>query len=191
MSSNLSHRNRKTIRLRNYDYSKPGAYFVTMCVLDRTCIFGEIKNNKMHLNEFGEILNSTWNDLPNHIENIVLDEFIIMPNHVHGIIIIQETKEPADSGTKNDYTLSEIIRQLKTLSARRINQARKTPGISIWQRSFFDHIGRDESDLYLTRQYIQNNPLNWDSDDENPEGKSPKFVRMLNPQIRNILTVPD
>jgi REP element-mobilizing transposase RayT len=125
----------------------------------------------MALNEFGEIVQYTWDDLPNHIAGIELDAFVIMPNHVHGIIVITgaglEQKdraglEPAPTGTR---ILPEIVRQLKTFSARRINKKRGTPGLPVWQRNYYEHIIRDEEDLTRIREYIVNNPVNWQTDE--------------------------
>ena len=135
--------------------------------------------SQMALNEFGEIVQYTWDDLPNHIAGIELDAFVIMPNHVHGIIVITgagleqkdraglEQKEraglePAPTGTR---ILPEIVRQLKTFSARRINQRRGVQGLSVWQRNYYEHIIRDEKDLTRIREYIANNPVNWLSDE--------------------------
>jgi REP element-mobilizing transposase RayT len=183
MTFNPAKHHRKSIRLSGYDYSQPGAYFVTICTQNRECLFGEIENGKMQIGEYGKIIKFTWNDLPNHVGNIVLDEFIVMPNHFHGIIILVGAgSEPAPTDSIKHHALPEIIRQLKTFSARRINQNRKTPGISIWQRNFYDHIGHDKKELYRIRQYIRDNPVNWDSDEENPISKSPRYVAMLNPQ---------
>jgi len=92
---------RHSIRLKDYDYSKPGAYFITICTKDRKCLFGEIKDNQMFLNEFGEIAKDVWLEIPNHFPNVELDEFVIMPNHIHGIIIIQN----ADVGAIHELPL--------------------------------------------------------------------------------------
>lgn len=199
--------NRRSQRLPGYDYSRPGAYFVTMCVRNREYLFGEIQNNTTHLNSYGQIVKETWYDLPNHIGNVVLDEFVIMPNHIHGIIILvgagsepaptnQDVpcsepastnqymfrSEPIPVNRKKHQALPEVIRQLKTFSSRRINQHRKTPGVSVWQRNYYDHIDRNESELNRIRQYILNNPINWQYDEENIINKPPRYVAMLNPQ---------
>ncbi|MCK9295183.1 MAG: hypothetical protein M0P70_08855 [Desulfobulbaceae bacterium] len=135
--------------------------------------------DQMALNEFGEIVQYTWDDLPNHIAGIELDAFVIMPNHIHGIIVITgaglkqkeraglEQKEraglePAPTGTR---ILPEIVRQLKTFSARRINRKRVTPGLPVWQRNYYEHIIRNEDNLNRIREYIANNPVNWQSDE--------------------------
>jgi REP element-mobilizing transposase RayT len=164
-------RNRKSIRLRGYDYSKPGAYFVTICVKDHAHLFGSIQNSAMRENEFGEIVRTCWNDLPRHYPSVKLDAFVIMPNHIHGIIVIVDDDhvgvgaglKPApttNTNTPKHHGLPEIIRALKTFSARRINEIRKTPGIPVWQRNYYEHIVRSESALDQIRKYIANNPAN-------------------------------
>lgn len=156
--------NRRSIRLKNYDYSSAGAYFVTVCVNERWNLFGGIENGKMALSAAGEVARFTWNDLTRHNANILLDEFIIMPNHMHGIIII---KDSVGAGSKPAPThgLPEIVRQFKTFSAKRINQTRKISGRSVWQRNYYEHIVRDDTDLNRIREYIVNNPVKWLEDE--------------------------
>ncbi|MBF8249239.1 MAG: hypothetical protein HW374_2039 [Bacteroidetes bacterium] len=128
----------------------------------------------MKTNSFGKIVHSCWFDLVNHYGNIELDEFVVMPNHVHGIIGIFESVavgaglRPAPTGKKND-PLSEIIRAFKSFSARQNNEIRKTAGKPIWQRNYFDHIIRDERSLEGIRDYISTNPQRWEDDKENPD----------------------
>jgi putative transposase len=167
-------------------YRGAGAFFVTICVQDRVMLFGKMVDGQNKLNEFGKMVAYTWNDLSNHHPHIHLDEFVIMPNHIHGIIFIDDFKwnhvgagsvrtvsEPAPTRTQpKQHGLPEIIRQFKTFSARRINNARQTPGIHVWQRNYYEHIVRDENELHRIRKYIIENPLHWDSDDENPHNTS-------------------
>jgi hypothetical protein len=198
MSEKPPQPHRKNIRLTGYDYSAEGGYFVTIVTQNREPLFGYMVDGEMVLNEFGKIVVSTWHDLVNHNANIGLDEFVVMPNHIHGIIVIFESVgagsrgfcaperslrrekpaplfragyepaptrypnywavEPAPTGDANcgtdepaptrdsncgtdkpaptkDVSLSEIVRQLKTFSARRINTLRGTPGTPVWQRN--------------------------------------------------------
>lgn len=184
---------RRSIRLKGYDYSQPGAYFVTIVTQDRACLFGEVVDGEMRLNELGEIVAWTWRDLPNHVPNVALDAFVVMPNHVHGIIVsIDAPNAPAPVGAGSEpaptqpipgpfnepipggiaakrYALPEIVRQFKTFSARRINERRGTPGGPVWQRNYYEHIIRNEESLNQIRQYIANNPLQWALDRENPD----------------------
>ena len=141
----------------------------------------DIVDGEMRLNAFGEIVVRTWHDLPNHVANVQLDAFVVMPNHVHGIIVITDNSvvdsvgagsEPAPTTTKpaptpKRHALPEIVRQLKTFSARRINQHRGTPGAPVWQRNYYERIIRDERALGRIRAYIRNNPLKWELDREN------------------------
>ncbi len=153
--------NRKRNRLEGYDYSLGGYYFVTICVKERFDFFGRIKNEKMFLNEYGKIVSSAWLDLPNHYFNCELDYYVIMPDHVHGIIIIDNTLKKKNDKSVN-YSLSEIIRGFKTFSSKRINEKLKIDKKFRWQKSFYDRIIRSENELYFIRNYIQLNPLKWD-----------------------------
>ena len=162
--------NRKSKRLKDYDYTKPGAYFVTICIKSRDCLLGSVSDSLMTLNDFGKAVEWTWTDLPRHNVNIELDEFIIMPNHVHGIIrIVGAGSKPAlMNGTNPDdkgHGLSEIARQFKTFSAKRVNQIRHSRGVPLWQRDFFEQIIRNDVELRRIREYIVNNPVSWESDD--------------------------
>ena len=171
MISHSSTHQRRSIRLKGYDYSQAGAYFITICTYNRQHGLGEIVNGEMQLNEFGHIVQSTWQDLVNHIAGIELGEFVIMPNHIHGIItIVGAGSEPAPTGAEltiakpKQTPLSEIVRQLKTFSARRINLARNTPGEPVWQRNYFEYIIRNEKAYLEITQYIVDNPSQWELD---------------------------
>ncbi|WP_293667529.1 transposase [uncultured Parabacteroides sp.] len=152
---------RHSFRLQGYDYSQEGLYFVTICTHEHKYLFGEIKNDHMTLNNIGEIIKQTWFDLPNHIPNIILDAFCIMPNHIHGIIEI--TSPNVGAGSK-PAQLSEIIRQFKTFSARKINIIRKIPGTPVWQRNYYEHIIRNNHAYDNIYSYILNNPKKWNED---------------------------
>ena len=179
---------RRSIRLKQYDYAHAGAYFVTVVTQNRICSFGDVVNGEMRTNEFGEIVARTWNDLPNHNPHVILDAFVVMPNHVHGIIVIVDDlfvgagSKPAQSTTVQSgsetapaigkttarrHGLQEIVRQFKTFSARRINAVRGTPGETVWQRNYYEHIIRNEPALHRIREYIRNNPVQWHLDREN------------------------
>lgn len=170
---------RRSIRLKGYDYSQAGAYFITICTQDRVCLFGEIVDGEMRLNDMGRMVEFTWFDLPNHVDGLVLDAFVVMPNHVHGILVIvgAGSTEPAPTGSaptvpntggEKRHGLPEIVRQFKTFSSRRINEYRHTPGMPVWQRNYYEHIIRNEESLNRIRQYIADNPLQWALDRENP-----------------------
>ena len=151
---------RRSIRLKEYDYTQSGAYFITLCTWQRQHLFGEIANNGMQLTNYGEIIQVHWDSLPKHYHYVELDEFIIMPNHVHGIIVL--TDNPA---CKKRHGLPEIIRSFKTFSARRINKIRRLSGVPVWQRGYYEHIIRNEKSLMAIREYIVKNPLSWEEDE--------------------------
>jgi putative transposase len=186
--------NRRSIRLPNYDYSQPDAYYVTIVAWQRECLFGEVVNKEMKLNRYGEIINHAWFDLPEHYRHVSLGAFIIMPNHVHGIIVLNDDRRggsilgddalpdvtivgrttlPSDSETRpykiiKRHALPEIVRAFKSFSARRINVLRRMQGIPVWQRNYYEHIIRNEKDLQNKTDYIEANPMLWGEDDENP-----------------------
>ena len=155
---------RRSIRLRGYDYTLAGAYFVTICTQARVCLFGDIVVDKMRLNAAGQLLQAAWDALPDHYPHVELDEFVIMPNHVHGIIVLNS--DPAVTTTR--HGLPEIVRALKTFSSRHINEQNQTEGVQLWQRNYWEHVIREESELNSIREYIQNNPLQWEMDQLNP-----------------------
>ena len=165
---------RKLLRLKDYDYSQAGGYFLTICTHGRKTMFGEIIDGEMRLSSFGDIVKACWEELPHHYQNIQLDEFVVMPNHVHGIIIIFDDDmvraglRPAPTGGK-PYPLSEIVRAFKSFSARGINALRNTPGVPVWQRNYFEHVIRSEKSLHRIQEYIIDNAMRWDFDRENSE----------------------
>lgn len=170
-------RHRKLNRLKNFDYSSSGYYFVTICTKNRRVYFGNINNNKIILNLYGNIVQKYIFELPKRYKNIGLDQFIIMPNHIHLIIIIKYTPIPVGTihelslqNTNNqlqrrNMLLCKIIGFLKMNSSKQIHQM----GLNLfqWQRSYYDEIIRNEYSLYFIRQYIRENPINWSEDRNN------------------------
>ncbi len=164
---------RKSIRLRGYDYSQAGAYFVTICTQNRACLFGEIVDGEMNLNEYGCIVMDEWIKTTEIRNEIELDEFIVMPNHFHAIVVITcrgtarraPTKGRAPTmerfGKPVAGSLPTIIRAFKSAVTKRINEARRSSGTKLWQRNFWEHIVRNENELNRIRQYIKNNPKMW------------------------------
>ena len=173
MECNQKLRYRRLNRLKDYDYSQPGAYFVTVCTKNRSCLFGEIYNDRMRLSSYGEIIRLSWFDLPQHYTNVELDAFVIMPNHIHGIIFLTDVgagfkPAPTDFPRDKRHGLPEIIRAFKTFSSRQINKFRNMPGTSVWQRNYYEHVIRRDESLAQIREYIETNPLRWALDKENP-----------------------
>jgi len=163
---NIHHR--KSIRLKNYDYSKPGVYFITICTNNREQIFGEINYGEMNLNQYGIIIEQHLTNLQNHYSYIELDTFIIMPDHLHAIIKSNHLDERRP--------LSEIIRGFKSFSAQQINKMRQTNGMPFWQRNYYEHIIRNHNELNKIREYITNNPLGWD-DEHRGENNGYKSIK--------------
>ncbi len=174
---------RHSIRLKDFDYSQVGAYFVTICVRNRECLLGNVCDGEMKLNEYGKVAAESWQWLAGRFANIELDECIIMPNHKHGIIDIQDDepgratcprnpKPLVRSGSRIAPTgrkpLGRLIGAFKTVSTKRINELRKTPGAKLWQRNYFEHVVRNPKSLDRIREYILTNPERWESDKENP-----------------------
>ncbi len=169
---------RKRIRIKHYNYSESGYYFVTVCSNNRENIFGEYNKyvgaglvsarNNIKLSEIGRIIDNQWNNIPNQFDNIKLDKYIIMPNHIHGIIIINDMNRAETSPAP---TLSDIICSFKSKSTLEYLNYLKQNNIQmpmhIWQRSFYDHVIRNERSLNAIRNYIANNPENWENDIDN------------------------
>ncbi|MBW7996547.1 MAG: transposase [Candidatus Glassbacteria bacterium] len=173
-------RDRRSIRLKDYDYASPGAYFVTVCTHVRKRVFGEIVDGRMSLNEFGLIVVEEWKKTPAIREEVGIDTFAVMPNHLHGIVIIEELVEGANCrGVRPDAritvtgpapkSLGSLINGFKAAVTRQVNFLRHTPGAPLWQRGFYEHVIRDNDSINLIREYIINNPARWSIDRENPE----------------------
>jgi len=188
---------RRTIRLKDYDYTSPGAYFVTIITHQRECLFDN--------NVFRRIAEYNWKAIARHFENAVLDEWIVMPNHIHGIIVITEEAQGVRTARKGEAlskvgfnkvrlalsqpdsdfeqdvdnasplpahgvsrgALGAIIGNFKSVTTRRINTIRKTRGATIWHRNYYEHIVRNEREQNCIREYIAANPSRWDNDIEN------------------------
>jgi len=171
---------RKPIRLKNYDYSNNGYYFITICTQNRKCLFGNIVGvgrdrpiQKMILNNVGKIVQNTWQSLPNH-HSVELDTFQIMPNHIHFVIqIVGATRgSPASiktGGSRPAPTLGTIIGLFKSECTKQIRRQSKNPNIIVWQRNYHEHIIRNEKSLNKIRKYIKTNPLMWNRDRNNPK----------------------
>ena len=172
---------RKLQRKHGYDYAQPGYYAVTICTQNRSCLFGVIDNGDVLLNDAGRMIDETWNEIPNHCPGIELDVMQIMPNHLHGIIVVCEVgaaprgrpfSMPGNGRAQgpSPTTLSDVMERFKSLSTTRYIAGVKTAGWlsfsgKLWQRSYHDRIIRSESELIKIRTYISNNPCEWDSDE--------------------------
>ena len=186
----IEYRGRRSLRLKGWDYSSPHYYFITICTKDRQCLLGEITNGIITLNAGGEMLNEEWRNIPSRFDFLELDEYIIMPNHVHVILHIICRGEPCvrpgpaihpedqrnykvpPKGTES-RSLGRVIQAYKSKTTCRYIQQMKNlhwPEFQkrLWQRNFFEHIVRSERELWQIRQYIFGNPANWSNDHENP-----------------------
>ena len=183
MVCDTSKHHRRSIRLKHYDYSQADAYFITICTYKKQHLLGEIIDGIMNLNEFGEIVEKEWLKSAEIRKNIELDAYAIMPNHLHGIIIICRG-EPMARLTENHSkyenepkaiskpnTIGSIIGQFKSVVTKKLKNKLSNWG---WQRNYYEHIIRDEKDLERIRKYIEMNALNWQYDIENPNDISEK-----------------
>lgn len=162
---------RGSIRLKGCDYSQTGAYFITICTYNRECLFGKIINEKTNLSMIGRIVQNEWDEIPNRFPNTRMDAFIVMPNHIHGMIIVGATLVVAQNnraGTRPAPTLGEIVGSFKSLCVHKCVTNHFNIG-KLWQRNYYEHIIRNEGELDRVREYIINNPLQWQFDRENPE----------------------
>ncbi|MEW6263934.1 MAG: transposase [Thermodesulfobacteriota bacterium] len=182
------HHRRRSIRLPGRDYTAPGAYFVTCCTHDRSCLFGDVRDGEMLLNEFGEVAAAEWRRTPAVRSDIELDEWVVMPNHLHGIIWIEASRaargrprpngvSPLHGGSwahgcaplrRTPRSLGSLIAGFKSITTKRINELRPTARQPVWQRNYHEHIIRDDESLNRIRQYICDNPGRWLEDPENP-----------------------
>ncbi len=180
---NPQYHHRRSIRLPDYDYRQSGYYFVTICTYKKQCWFGEIINQEMKSNQLGKIADQLWQGLAKRFDYINLDYYIIMPNHVHGIIEIKQNLVKESDFQKREFgkpvarSLSTIIGSYKSAVTTRINYLRKSKEPPLWQRNYYEKIARiikDEDDLNNVRQYIINNPRKWELD-ENYININPKY----------------
>jgi putative transposase len=157
-------RTRRLLRLPGFDYSQAGAYFITICCYRRRCMLGEILDYKMDANELGTLVSDSWKKLPDSYPFVSLDSWTLMPNHLHGIVWLGE-KNPLK------INVSSILCAFKSMSTR-LSWRLLERDHKLWQRGFFEHVIRDDADLYRIREYIQFNPINWAVDCENPSSTS-------------------
>ena len=171
---------RRSIRLKKYDYTQPGAYFVTIVAYQRVCLFGELVNEEIQLNESGRILEGCWCAIPDHFTNVELGAYVVMPNHIHGIIVINDRADAAASARRGTIyrapteqfgkpvngSIPTIIRTFKSAVTRRIGRELNATGI--WQRNYYEHVIRYHEDWDRIHRYIESNPPMWAEDNENP-----------------------
>jgi REP element-mobilizing transposase RayT len=194
MNYDSTKHHRRAIRLPAYDYAQAGAYFVTVCTQNRECAFGEVVDGEMVLNEPGRMVETVWRELPQHYPGVEVDTLVVMPNHVHGIIMLvgagpgptslpdvvgagpracPDPGQPQGVAPTGMMSLPDVVHRFKSLTTARyrrgVLQDRWLPFPGrLWQRNYYEHVIRNEEELDAIRQYIADNPLRWAEDRENP-----------------------
>ncbi len=182
MSHDSDHR-RRSIRLPEYDYTRSGAYFVTICTYRQACLFGDVIDSIVQLSAWGEIASQCWRDIPDHFDHVELDEWVVMPNHVHGILLFHpivgaQHAAPLQKPNVTPGSLGAVIRSFKSAVTKRANEMQGTPGTPLWQRNYYEHVIRNDHTLNAIRQYIADNPARWTLDryHPNPTGRDPRAI---------------
>lgn len=204
----IIHHHRRSIRLQGYDYSWAGAYFITICTQNRECLFGDIVDREMVLNDAGNMNQTVWDEIPFHYPGINIDEFVVMPNHIHGIIIIVgatprgcpvvfgqeigQAQGPAPTVTVT-LSLGDVVHRFKTMTTKRYADGVKQLGWQpfpgrLWQRNYWEHIIRNEMEMNRIREYIHNNPTHWESDRLNLCKGRPVCPTMVREPVVNYTT---
>ncbi|MBI3810731.1 MAG: transposase [Nitrospirae bacterium] len=184
-NSDIHHR--RSVRLKAHDYSLAGAYFVTICTQNRECVFGEIQKAEMILNNAGRMVQNVWDELPVRYPGVQIDSFIIMPNHIHGIILLTgstqrrgESRIRPNQGDHKDRpygtlagTIGRVMQGFKSMTTRKYISGIRDNGWPpfekrLWQRNYYERVVRDDSEMHRVREYITGNPAGWLEDEENP-----------------------
>ena len=169
---------RRSLRAKWHDYASAGRYFVTICTANRECLFGDVVDGVVWLNAFGQIVERQWRETPTIRPYVNLDEFVVMPNHLHGIITItphdvitgNRVADTAARGT-TPGSLGAIVQQFKGVTTKHINAHRSVSGIPVWQRNY-EHVIQHPDDLDRIRSYIISNPSRWLDDEHHPDSQS-------------------
>ncbi len=191
---------RRSIRLDGYDYSRAGAYFVTICTHERAPLFGAIEDGRVCLTESGRVVETTWSEIPGNHPGVEIDTFVVMPNHVHGILVMVDPVSGSGRDESRPYVapapssktegsavralrgsgaihralpLGEIVRAFKARVTTAIRRQRGTTD-DVWQRGYYEHVIRDEASLDRIRKYVVENPARWAFDRDNPTAASPE-----------------
>ncbi len=179
---------RKPLRLPEYDYSQPGAYFVTICTKGRECSLGYIQGEEMRFSLYGEIAAQGWDFTSNHFQRLELDWWVVMPNHVHALIVIQDSSKgsvlqptPAVSIEATNLPippqslLAKVVAHYKYHTTKKINLARNLSGERFWQRNYYEHVVRSHESMQKIQEYILANPMRWNEDQLNPSAPPNQF----------------
>ena len=166
---------RQSIRLQEYDYTSDGMYYITLCIQDRRQVLGEVKQGEMYQSVVGNIVQQAWLELPRYDPRISLDESIVMPNHLHGIVMFSpisgraQGPAPTNLLIRNPTSLPDLVQRFKSWTTRQSWKTDCSLVGRLWQRGYYEHIIRNDKDLNRIREYIKANPANWDTDPENPK----------------------
>ena len=175
---------RRSIRFPGFDYSRPGNYFVTICADRRRCLFGRIEKNEVVLTNLGETVRKCWIEIPQHFPYVNIETYVLMPNHLHGILAInpnfpetfpqsRSTLTMESFGNPVSGSIPTVIRSFKAAVTKHARESCLPIGGAVWQRGYFERVLRDSREFVNTTDYIVKNPLRWDIDEENPERKPP------------------
>jgi putative transposase len=176
-SNETLHPGHKSLRLPYRDYSAPGIYYATICAENNRCLFGKIENEGVRLTPLGEIVRECWAAIPSHYYNARLHAFVVMPNHLHGLIeLVPATGKPKLEIRRREFnptsvppgSLSSIVRSFKAIVTRRAHGELRISA-EIWHRNYFERVVRDGQEFSNATRYIAENPLKWASDKRNPE----------------------
>jgi len=175
---------RRSVRMRTYDYATAGIYFVTICTHGKKCMLGRVQEDRAVLSRTGAVVEEHWRAIPEHNPGVELDAFVVMPNHLHGLIILPKARRAQHAvplrnknilvpertfGALQPRELPTLVRSFKAACTRRVNQLRGAPGQPLWQRGYHEHVVRGDDDLEQLQRYIAENPLRWALDRENPQ----------------------
>jgi len=174
---------RRSVRLKGFDYSQRSAYFLTICAHEKRHVFGKIISGKVELNNRGNIVNECWLSIPSHFTNVELAAHVVMPNHLHGILLIkyravesgarsQSSRVTAETSSRRigahvHGSIPTIVRSFKAITARRMREGIAGLALPIWQRGYYERVIRDQDEFQKTCAYIRLNPERWSSDEEN------------------------
>lgn len=189
MKFNPDAHRRRSMRLKGWDYSRPGGYFVTICTQGRECRLGKIAGGKMRLSDAGEMVRWTWEELPSKYPGVEIDAFVVMPNHVHGIIVLTDAvgagprarpgphTRPVEGrpqgAAPTRFSLPDVVHRFKSLTTARYRSGVARLGwppfsARFWQRNYYEHILRGEAEMDRAREYVLCNPLKWTEDENHP-----------------------
>jgi REP element-mobilizing transposase RayT len=194
---NADARHRRSIRLRGYDYSRGGAYFITVCTHQRECLLGEVVDEQIRLSPYGQIILEDWLRTADLRSEARLDTFVVMPNHFHTIVMFVGQTAVIRVGAhgraplqapplqRPPRSLGALVAGFKSASTKRVNAVRGKPGLPLWQRNYYGRIIRSEGELSHVRGYIASNPVHWDEDEHNPSYLRPVGSGGRNAQLAN------